>query len=229
MKQKFLILWLPVWIALPILADSAPEWGFISVGKPTIKASSVLKEGKKTYPAKNAIDGKVTTAWCEGAKGSGIGETLEVSFSATPGSGLGLFPGFGRSKRLYYSNNRIKDYELVLFLKSGKTKKIRGKFEDNLCGHPDHRECNYVENDIQKYEACEKRVKSLCYYNDYNRGGQVIFDKPLCVTKIRFKILSVYKGKKHNDTCIAELGLLRPIDAREEYRKAFQELENNCR
>ncbi|MCC5815868.1 MAG: hypothetical protein JJT78_14030 [Leptospira sp.] len=221
----------PIILLVPIflLADAAPEWGFYGIRKPIAKASSILKESKKSYPASDAIDGSLITAWCEGVKGSGIGETWEVQMSPTPGSGLSVFPGFGGNKRLYFSNNRIKGYEVTITTKNGRTQKFKGAFQDDLCGNYDERECSEYDKDIKKYEACIARLDALCHRNDYNRAGVIHFPKPECVTKVHFKILSVYKGKKHDDTCIAEMDLYRPIDTMPEDRKAFEAVEKSCK
>lgn len=216
-------------IPILMLADAAPEWGFYQLRKPVAKASSVLQEQKKSYPASNSIDGKLTTAWCEGVKGPGIGESLEVRMSPTAGSGLSVFPGFGGNKRLYYSNNRIKGYEVIITTNSGRTQKFKGEFKDNLCGFYDERECMEYEGDEKKFQSCIDRLDALCHRNDYSQAGVIPFPKPECVTKIQFKILSVYKGKMHDDTCIAEMDLYRPIDTMPERREAFEAVEKKCR
>ena len=53
------------------------------------RASSSLSEGSMTHGPSRAVDGDPATAWVEGVKGAGVGETLRV---AVPG-GVGLPAG----------------------------------------------------------------------------------------------------------------------------------------
>jgi hypothetical protein len=149
--------------------------------------------------------------------------------SPTAGSGLSVFPGFGGNKRLYFSNNRIKGYEVTITTKTGRTQKIKGVFKDDLCGYFDERECSQYYDNEKEFQACINRLDALCHRNDYMQAGVIQFDKPECVTKIHFKILSVYKGQKHDDTCISDMNLFRPIDTMPERRKAFEAVEKSCK
>jgi hypothetical protein len=66
-------------LASQLRADSV-DYVHVRIRSEQTTASSVLKEPKMPadfYQAAHAFDGKVETAWCEGAEGSGIGEWLE--------------------------------------------------------------------------------------------------------------------------------------------------------
>ncbi len=56
-------------------SGSGLQWGAIPIKR--VSASSEFSETKKgytmSYPAKNAVDGKLETAWIEGAEGPGAG------------------------------------------------------------------------------------------------------------------------------------------------------------
>jgi hypothetical protein len=72
----------------------------------TASASSTLQhKDAKRYAAANAIDGDPGTAWVEGAKGIGKGETLTVRFAkATPIDGLVVVAGYARSAKTLTDN-----------------------------------------------------------------------------------------------------------------------------
>jgi hypothetical protein len=219
-------------ITLPLLliGDMAPDWSFNQKFTPIAKSSSELSENKRSYIANNSIDNNLLTAWCEGVKGSGIGETIEVKFSPTAGKGISVFSGIGVSKKLYYDNNRIKEYEAIITFKNGRQEKIKGKFEDDLCGFGDDRECLDFNEDEKKYDACIKRLTSLCHYNNYNQSGQIFLSKIQCITKFQLKIMSVYKGKKYDDTCISEINIFKPLGSylSIDEQSAFEKFEKSC-
>lgn len=71
-----------------------------------IRSSSVLG---KSYDPENVGDGRRATAWCEGAKGSGVGEWLE--FPLAPGTRVarvGLVPGYDKDRAIWKANGRVR-------------------------------------------------------------------------------------------------------------------------
>ena len=69
-------------------------------------ATSALAEGRVRHRPENATDGKLETAWVEGAKGAGIGERLTLSVSGLV-LGLSIVPGFAKSETTFGQNNRV--------------------------------------------------------------------------------------------------------------------------
>ncbi len=228
--KKILVIIICITIPLLLIGDMAPEWSFNQKSIPKAKASSELSENKRKYLASNAIDNNLLTAWCEGVKGSGIGETFEVKFSPTAGVGISVFSGIGVSKKLYNDNNKIKEYEAIITFKNGRQEKIKGKFDDDLCGFGDERECYDIIENEKKVDSCIKRLKSQCYYNNYNQSGQIYLKKPQCITKFQLKIISVYKGNKYDDTCISELNIFKPLGSysSSEEQDAFEKFDKSC-
>src|ERR1700681_2569298 len=78
-------------------------------------ASSVLApQGGSTYEPKNLTDGNPATAWCEGAPGDGVGETLTIRIDG----GLSfrrllISNGDGKSSQTYANNGRIRTLEIT--------------------------------------------------------------------------------------------------------------------
>ncbi|HYX38942.1 MAG TPA: hypothetical protein VE954_38035 [Oligoflexus sp.] len=69
--------------------------------------SSFLPDKHNSFKAEQLGDDDTETAWIEGVKGSGIGETVTLTdIRGTPNQ-LAIFPGYGRSRELYFANNRV--------------------------------------------------------------------------------------------------------------------------
>ncbi|NEU26516.1 hypothetical protein G3M74_10380 [Paenibacillus polymyxa] len=79
-----------------------------------IKASSTLSsEGSQSYDAKNLVDGNKATAWCEGVKGNGEGETIVLDLgSLQKVNGIQIINGYAKSEKSYRENNRVQKLKL---------------------------------------------------------------------------------------------------------------------
>jgi hypothetical protein len=78
-----------------------------------VKASSELRLDGFEYPAANATDGNPSTAWAEGASGSGTGQTLTISFPRkTVGGELRVLPGYAKTEALFRKYNRPKTLDV---------------------------------------------------------------------------------------------------------------------
>jgi len=65
------------------------------------------------FAPENTRDDRIDTAWVEGAKGSGIGEWIAFTFSPQTVQYLEIYPGYGKSKELFFANNRVKRATLI--------------------------------------------------------------------------------------------------------------------
>ena len=90
-------------------------------GDPLIKSatsSSFLKEKKmppRYYAAEQAIDGVAETAWVEGVKGPGLGESLTLELKApTALTSITLLGGCGVTDALWGKNHRLKGVTVSL-------------------------------------------------------------------------------------------------------------------
>ncbi|MBF0290300.1 MAG: hypothetical protein HQM14_21000 [SAR324 cluster bacterium] len=94
-------------------------------GKPTLNflkeetsamASSYLKGKKKlnAYWPPNLLDNDHTTAWVEGVKGKGVGESITFRFNAARNPLFLLIQnGYGKSPTLFKKNGRVKSFLLT--------------------------------------------------------------------------------------------------------------------
>jgi len=142
-------------------------------------ASSYLKpQGRNRYDVRNLDDGLVNTAWIEGIKGYGIGET--ITFTFTPKNfkeahlekvnfnGFFVINGYCKTKTTWKENSR--------------TKRIRIKPNDQL-----------------RWEAILHDSMNL----QNIRFPETIWLHP--GDTITVTILEVYLGEKYQDTAVSEL------------------------
>ncbi len=75
-----------------------------------ITATSTLPKSKtSSYSPNQVMDGDSTTCWCEGVKGSGIGQSFTIQFTKTIEiEGLKILPGYGKSVSAYLENNSVR-------------------------------------------------------------------------------------------------------------------------
>lgn len=176
------------------------EFGLGNFEKARAVSSSFLKEKGKPenyYSPDKAIDGKPETAWCQGKKNNGIGEYIHIRFSPVFTSKIHVLNGFGADKNLYFSNNRIRGYEVTVTFKDGTSMVRRGELKDNKC-------LSHYNDTPGSNHRCRWQVDP-----DYDDQPDVLVDfgtdNPKCVTALKIKILSVYPGTRFSDTCIAEI------------------------
>ncbi len=76
---------------------------------PAARASSALTEGSLVHDAARAIDGDPGTAWVEGAKGVGRGESLRLKLDGEGQlpAGVMIVPGYARDAKRWQANQRV--------------------------------------------------------------------------------------------------------------------------
>jgi hypothetical protein len=198
--------------------------------KAIAKSPSMLIEKKKSFPAENLVDGKLSTSWCEGVPGPGIGQILEIQTSPKPIIGLSVLGGFGESRDLYLKNNRVQDYEVVFTTKSGEKITKKGKFANDHCLSEDERNCTEYESDEAQYNKCIENLSKYCVEGFGTIGENIELGSVKCISKVEFKILSVHKGSKYDDTCIAEIQLLLPNKSMmHKFSSEFDKVSKTCK
>jgi hypothetical protein len=81
----------------------------------TVSSSSHLRTDRwGQYQAWMAVDGRASSAWVEGVRGSGVGEWIMLTFPGTVEiHSVSLDVGYDSSASLFSKNNRIKRATLV--------------------------------------------------------------------------------------------------------------------
>lgn len=165
-------------------------------------ASSALKsKSKNTYGEKNIGDLNYRTAWVEGVKGYGIGET--VAFKFPPGhpriTTVIIANGYIKTKEAWKNNSRPKQLKMYVNDKPFAILNLEDVYAEQAFSIPTigYKITYGLNNDGTtwwKYKDENGRdVKS------YHENSEL---KP---DSIKFEILSVYKGDKYKDTAITEI------------------------
>lgn len=76
----------------------------------TAHASSRLEE---KFAPENTRDDRVETVWVEGANGPGVGEWIAFTFKPQTIQYVEIYPGYGKSKDLFFANHRLKRATLI--------------------------------------------------------------------------------------------------------------------
>lgn len=152
---------------------------------------SASSQNSNSYKAANVFDANLSTAWVEGKADFGRGEWVEISlvadfkrktaFSKAVGS-IFIFPGYGKSEKLFYENNRIKS---ALLIASTKT--------------------SIQDNHDKQVLIWRLEFKDEPKYHVFDIENAAINGED---QRYRLYIEDVYKGSKYNDTCISEIGFL---------------------
>lgn len=144
-----------------------------------VTASSTLKpQGKMRYDAEQAHDFSYETVWAEGAKGYGIGEYLEYTFS-------GSSP---RITEIIVANGYVKSVEA--WRNNSRVKKLKVYFNDKPL--------------VILHLEDKRSVQSFAVDPIGMRSGSIAAeDYP--DWKLRFEIMEVYRGDKYDDVVISEL------------------------
>lgn len=150
-------------------------------GTDTRKATSELPASKTTtYSAKNIHDLNYKTAWVEGVKGYGVGESVTYTFPATSPriTKIIVVNGYVKSKEAWTQNSRVKKLRMYI---DGKLVAIL-----NLADSRQEQIFTFDPIGVSDRKDIEKMQKMPDW-------------------KIKFEIADVYKGSKYDDTAITEI------------------------
>jgi hypothetical protein len=143
------------------------------------KASSHLQpQGNNRYDVKNIGDYRVNTAWIEGVKGYGIGETITYTFTKED------FDKAHIEKQINFNGFMV----LNGYCKNKKTWKENSRVKKILIEHNNQPLYAAILHDSMK-------VQLIQFDSVYLQRGD----------KVKVTILEVYPGDKYQDTAISEL------------------------
>jgi len=152
-----------------------------------VKGTSALKDpdtpGK--HDPRNVVDNDLDTAWCEGVKDDGIGQSITFELKDAIISGIGIINGYTKNGMVYQSNNRIKKIKVIAVQKNGV------KREEIV--------------DLPKREFDKLNRKAVAPFIDWVADYGDPYETTRSITLV---IQDIYPGSKYHDTCISEVYLL---------------------
>jgi hypothetical protein len=171
-----------------------------------VQASSMLCEGKGAkrtcHGPERLVDGENGTAWCEGAKEDGVGESVTFELQAPQEVvALEVVPFYAKDMRR--ANGNARPDEVVLEIG---TQRFEVAFPDHvmtvLGENPE--EGPSVEDGPCGDETCvvtqDERIGS-------GERFTVTLPAPVKAQKVRLELRSTHAGEKHSDTCMSEVTL----------------------
>lgn len=170
----------------------AGDKGYVTEKARASATSSLRDEGKELSPAL-VLDRDFSTGWSEGVEGTGVGESVTVSFAEPAGVGLvGIMPGNGARPKAWDDNNHIHRGRLVVELQSDlydAESNVDFKRDLGLDFGGDKIDINFPNKQTVKYfEVAKKGVSNL-----------------------KVEILSVYLGARNDDTYVSEIDIVELV------------------
>lgn len=151
----------------------------------SVTASSTLApQASSTYAPEHVFDGDPTTAWCEGSKGPGVGEWIELRWneSGDP-AGYVLRPGYAKDDRTWLANRRVRSFRLAPCDRPADGMVVDLDPDANVAGY---------------------RLPSRAAYSALRVGSEGLSSVDAEGTQcVRLTLLAVTEGK-HADACISE-------------------------
>lgn len=150
-------------------------------------SSTLPAEGLFNYGRESMRDNDLRTAWAEGAKGSGIGETITFEPKDAYVTEIALLNGFVSNETLYYANARIKKLRVELDCGEGA--------EEN-----DRHQTREIDLPDRPYKDFNPRypLASVDWVVQHPSGDGFI-------QRVTLTILDVYPGQKYQDAAVTEL------------------------
>ncbi|MFK5979272.1 MAG: caspase family protein [Rhizobiaceae bacterium] len=115
-------------------------------------ASSILSpQSGNRYGSSNLSDNRMNTAWVEGVKGDGIGETLLLSFfSPTDVNEILLANGYNKTRDIYRKNGRVREFTVRSSVGFEQTVKLQDTGEWQVLNLPPLGKVTWVSLSISK-------------------------------------------------------------------------------
>ncbi len=164
-------------------------------------SSALSPQENNNYNHTSISDLSYATAWVEGVKGDGIGETIEFNFPAQHPriTAIKIANGYIKDKTTWQNNSRVKQLKVCVNNKEFVILNLKDVYAEQIFEIPT------IGYEIT-YRGVTKDGKSYYKYRDEKGNQFKSYNKEIeSGDTIRFEIISVYKGDKYDDTAITEI------------------------
>jgi len=176
--------------------------GVIGYGGPAYKeeftaSSTLASQGKVRYEAANLLNntnygGDRSITWCEGVKGHGIGERVNMRITTQINREDGIafrtlmiVNGYAKNQTTWQNNSRVKKLRLYVGGEVWGDLHLRDIIKPQIFNFPDNLKIRPHKSGKKTAKPLIDRIKSATYQTD-----------------LSFEIIEVYPGSKFDDTCI---------------------------
>ncbi|MFT4975041.1 MAG: hypothetical protein ACI8S6_000928 [Myxococcota bacterium] len=156
------------------------------------------------YGPELAFDGDLSTAWCEGTSGTGVGRSVDIVLSEPRAiEAILVHGGYFKSASILSANGRIRELSMVAGNAEGPQHRASLVFQDpsvvplrDPCLPPG--EAGAALSGADWFARTCAASGALAWHNDDNQS----------ITRISLTIADVYPGARYEDTCISEIQIL---------------------
>ncbi len=162
--------------------------------KATVTASSTLSSKKKgAYSVKNLFDNNSNTAWVEGVKGPGVGESITIEFEKPiEVLAIEIEPGYRKNFKTFHQNALPESIAITV-----DGSKSSGEFR-------------YIPaHEIKDYVRAISKASMLTKYLFLNKNSSI--------KKVTLRITSATQENKYDDLAISGIRFITKSDAKSEF------------
>jgi len=158
-----------------------------------LTATSRLPSSEALWDVKSVADGMLSTGWVEGRPGSGVSESVTLSFKqAEPVRLVRLVPGCAGSREDWEARNRVKRFSIM--------------FENGVVVPIERGGSSKLDPRIEAYG--DFSLPGL----DFGKQAMVFFTEPIRSGWVKITIEDVERGSSTEDeTCISEISAHRAL------------------
>jgi hypothetical protein len=183
------------------VSDGNSKWDGMYYKEGFTASSTLAQQGNTRYDAANTGNGDRSVTWCEGVKGHGIGERVNMRIT-TQGlyseDGIGftelmIVNGYAKNQTAWKNNSRVKAMKLY----------VGGKHWYNLNLK------DVIKPQVFKLETTiepDKFGKKVAIPAEWEQPDW-IKSSTAYQTDLSFEIAEIYAGDKFDDTCITGIAL----------------------
>jgi hypothetical protein len=194
------------------VAEWDSQWDGLELYQEEFSATSTLPQEKSTrYDANNLRNnaeggGNRATTWCEGAKGYGIGERINMTINTKSFyegkekelcfKELLIVNGFAKNATTWKNNTRVKTLRLYIGGKQWCDLQLKDIMKPQIFKLP--KDLEIFPGVSGKKIPLKKIVTNVSEYNENTPAYQI---------ELIFEIIEVYPGDKYDDTCITGIAV----------------------
>lgn len=207
---KVLIFAAAILIAKSVSAQSKTEWIDIFLPDTTeyvqFEVSNVIDY---RYPPSNLFDTKLNTCWVSGSDKSPDISSIFLKLPKLNDIVINIFPGYGKSKELFFQNARPKEIKLNIFAAINPDGYV-SEYGAIYKVVQFHREQNIHLADsfcVQSVHLDFFPEKLADFQKSIHKSYDIEFETPGAETCLilRIEIMETYPGTKYDDVCISEI------------------------
>lgn len=163
----------------------------------TIASSFIISPSNpERYSPSNVLSDDPTTAWCTRTSTNGVDEVIFVQNGSHPGEQVTIFPGLGKSQKLFTENNRVRKIRVFLAKMDRIKENVKGSLIEKM------QFTHLVDKVIELEDGFGYQTFTLPNIPAELMSLQEQQKKKISVG---FEILAVELGSKYKDTCISDI------------------------